>query len=272
MTLRILVATMPRAGSTWIFNVTREICRLAGYRPMPEEAAFALGDRFEAGFRRAVRDSRRRSAWVLKTHRHLADLPEGFRVITAIRDPRDVLVSFARFTRADWQHALVATLNAVKVARTRAELGRRSPLLEIVYPDIRDRPEAVVGRIATFLDLPVDGETARAIAARFDRASVARRIREREQAVSAAMEAGRFPRAEELVRNFDRSFRVLDRATGFQSGHVSDYRDGDWRCCAPPAALAALHRALGPWLVEHGFADAREVARWADGRPEPAAV
>ncbi len=272
MALRVLVATMPRAGSTWIFNAAREICRLAGYRPMPEQAAHALGERFEDAFRKAIRDPRRRRAWVLKTHRHLPDPPEGFRMIAAIRDPRDVLVSFARFTRCDWRHALVATLNAVKVAEKRREIATRYPVLELAYPRIRDRPEAVVETIAAFLDLPVDRETAAGIATRFARATVARRILEREREVAVGMEAGRFPRAEELVRNFDQSFRVIDRATGFQSGHVSDYRDGDWRSCAPPAVLAALHRALGPWLVGNGFADAHEVARWAEERPEPAAV
>ncbi len=271
MALRVLVATMPRAGSTWVFNVARQICRMHGYRLQPEHAALALGDHFEASFRKAVRDPRRRSAWVLKTHRHLAELPQGFRMIATIRDPRDALLSFARFTRSDWRHALVATLNAVKLAEARRALAARHPVLEIAYPEIRDRPAAVVEKIAAFLGLPVERETAGDIAARFDRAAVAGRIAELEREQEAAMRAGRFPRSEELVKNFDHSLRLVDRHTGFQSGHVSDHRDGDWRSRVPPPVIAALHRAIGPWMIANGFADPIEPAPPAERLPDPAA-
>ncbi len=272
MALRILVATMPRAGSTWVFNVVRELCRAGGYRPMPEPAIRALGDHFERAFREAVRDSRRRRAWVLKTHRHLPELPAGFRTITAIRDPRDALASFARFTRCDWCHALAATVNSVKLAEMRRRLADAHPVLELAYTEIRDRPGAVVESIADFLDLPIDGGAAQRIIAGFDRAAVAGRIAALEREIAAGIETGEWPRAEEMVRNFDQSFRLLDRGTGFQSGHVSDYRDGDWRSCVPPPVIAALHRAIGPWLVANGFAEPAEVASSPDGSGEPAAV
>jgi hypothetical protein len=45
----------------------------------------------------------------------------------------------------------------------------------------------------------------------------------------------------------------MDRSTGFQSGHVSDYRDGDWRRHLSREQILAMDAAFGDWIARHGY-------------------
>ena len=47
--------------------------------------------------------------------------------------------------------------------------------------------------------------------------------------------------------------RALDVATGFQSGHVSDYRDGDWQTLLTAEQKALVDERLGAWLDRYGY-------------------
>lgn len=105
--------------------------------------------------------------WVLKIHSTIlrADLPQS-RIITCIRDPRDVLVSFRRFMDTTFEHAL-AVCEGVK----RYPEGYRDHppelLLQLDYGEIEQQPASVVRQIAGFLDVPVAAGVDLAIADRF---------------------------------------------------------------------------------------------------------
>ncbi len=265
MRRRIVVASMPRTGSTWTLNIIRDLFRASGMQVLPEVVTPDIEDAFPRLLAAAARDSRADTAWVLKTHRHLRDLPPGFALVTAVRDPRDALVSYVRFTRLGWPRALAAMRTSVVLIHCYRQLGRRFPLLELSYAEIRDRPEVAIGRLAAFLQTGVGEPEIRELARRFDRTAVHRRIDRVSRRLVEAAEAGREIPADRIIPNADGSLRLFDPETGFQSGHVSDYRDGDWERHVPPDVLAALHRSIGPWLIENGFASDEEVARWAAG-------
>ncbi len=249
---RILwIVGRPRVGSTWVYNVARRILARSGLEPMPEHVVHRMDDlQKEANAALAGSDTPQR--WVLKAHEPIIPtLPESLYVLPD-RDPRDALVSLMRFNRMAFADALAFhdMANAITDGfRANVPHGR---LLEIVYRDIADRAEAVVARIAAFMGIEIASPDAAEIAGLFERDRVGETIRRAETAGAALLRGGQVDGLE-LVGNFDRTPRVLDLATGFQAGHLSDYRDGDWRQLLTREQLVAVDARFGPWLAKRGY-------------------
>ncbi|MEM6491656.1 MAG: hypothetical protein AAF684_07140, partial [Pseudomonadota bacterium] len=47
--------------------------------------------------------------------------------------------------------------------------------------------------------------------------------------------------------------RMMDRKTGFQTGHVGDGASGRWRAEIAPDQLAEIHARHASWLENRGF-------------------
>jgi hypothetical protein len=125
-------------------------------------------------------------------------------------------------------------LTAIKFARSALEYHRHydewpsDRALIIDYPDIVARPIDIVHRISAFLEVPVDRKTTNAIVCGLSKEKVAHLIERKEQDIFRRAREGGTITAEEVVVLGPQNIRVFDTATGFQSGHVSNYRQGDW--------------------------------------------
>lgn len=249
---RILwIVGRPRVGSTWIYNVARQILARVGIESMPARLVHRMDDLLrEANAALAEPEARRR--WVLKAHEPIDPaLPESLYVLPD-RDPRDALVSLMRFAHVPFDHALAMQHGHNEISdrfRTQVTRGR---LLEIAYRDIVDRPQAGVARLAGFMGIEIAAPAAAEIARLFERDRVGETVRRTEMAGAALLRGGRVDGLE-LVGNLDGTPRVLDLATGFQAGHVSGYSDGDWRHSLTAGQIEAVEARLGPWLARHGY-------------------
>ena len=107
--------------------------------------------------------------------------------------------------------------------------------------------------IATFLGAEHAAARSEEIAAKFTKAAVKRRIDAAESELRARAKDGRVPANDPgLVVLSPTNWRARDIETDFQSGHVSDYRDGDWRwllTAEQQAAINALIEASGRSMV-----------------------
>ena len=134
----IWVATVPRTGSMWCYNITRAILKELGYNVFPDQipqldkSMFGLAD---AG----IRDPNPLNIWTLKIHSRLrCDVPRS-RIVSTFRDPRDSMISFMRFMRCDFDRALGATVHAIGYYDYIREFPAEV-LLCLKYRDIVDRP------------------------------------------------------------------------------------------------------------------------------------
>jgi len=114
---------------------------------------------------------------------------------------------------------------------------------------------AVVTALAARLAIPASAELIAEIVARYSKASIRDRLVTREQALRDRIAARQPVDRRDFVPQEDRSLRAFDPATGFQSGHVSDYRDGDWRTILTAdqqARLEALIAEGDAWRARQG--------------------
>jgi hypothetical protein len=237
----IWIASSPRCGSMWVFNVTREIARAAGLEVLPA-AVPQTNEAMVAAATEGMRDTAPDRVRVVKVHSNVRpDIPNS-RFILPRRDLRDAMVSFMRFMNRDFETGLEFVRNAMASERHYNGFPPERTLF-VNYTDIVARPASVARTIAAFLEAPMAPDMANAIAGSLDKQSVARAIRRTEEDLVRRSRDGSAISADEVVVLGPQDVRAFDVATGFQSGHVSDYQEGDWKhllTAQQRARLAAL--------------------------------
>lgn len=241
---------MPRAGSMWAFNITRELLRADGALVVPEEPPQNDPDMILFGNHIETFGSPQHVA-VLKTHTPLDEVPAFRRAIVPQRDLRDALVSIMRFTRIDFVSAVNMTAAAAQLTLSNQAFGAERAL-PIEYTDIAVQPAAVIVRIADFLELEIADATVDKLVDSYSKEKIKKRMSTVEKRTEKRIKRGKAGR-NEVVTLDDGSYRIYDTKTGFQSGHISDYEDGGWRELFDSEQQTLIERELNPWLEKLGY-------------------
>ena len=149
----VLVASMPRSGSMWTFNVVRDMFRHLGTEVLPEEVPYLEQVNLQIA-EQAVNDPAPAGMHVLKTHQPVNVFPQA-RFIATHRDVRDAMISFMRFMDFDFERGLEAAAGMAELS----DHFRQFPddvALQVEYSDIKGRPVDVARSVRNFLrlDLP----------------------------------------------------------------------------------------------------------------------
>jgi hypothetical protein len=249
----IWIAGMARSASTWAFNVVRLLLHRRSRQVLPQSIIRPESDYIRIANDVASRaQTDRRPIWLFKTHLKLVGPMPGSILICTYRDPRDALVSFQRFMRCGFEAALAAAEEMTRTCDHYRDV-RQVPRLDLEYRDITADPSGIIARIARHLRLRVTpaeiDELSRALA----KPAVVRLIAANEAAIAALAASSEPIPSERYTMNADGTARVFDPVTGFQSGHVSDYRDGDWQFLLSAEQIRRMEERLGPWLAANGF-------------------
>ncbi|MFY0691015.1 MAG: sulfotransferase domain-containing protein [Paracoccaceae bacterium] len=248
----IWISTPPRTGSMWTYNVTRELMRRVGRDVEPEEAPHEEEESFRLAVQEGFENTDPNRVWVLKVHKALtANMPSS-KIITVHRDPRDAVVSFMSFMNVGFDQAKSLAKNFAKYTELYQHYD--DTLLHMLrYEDIVNRPEAVIGEIASFTDVPCSDALAAAIAEKFSRKKVQTLTQQIDQELESKLRDGVNPEPQEIVRITDTNYRARDAQTGFQTGHVSGRKTGDWKTILTKAQQDELTRGLEDWLIRYGY-------------------
>ena len=248
----IWVTGMPRSGSTWVYNVARALVLAGGHPVMPATMMTNELECIETANRECARPRQRGDpTWMFKLHAQLSGSMPDSLLICTYRDPRDALISYWRFMRCDFPTALEAAVQMTGTIDHYRKLPAEAKL-DLEYRDIVAEPVVVAERLARALGLAVAGDAIAGAVDAFTKSAVQDIIARREAAGGREAEpSGATPTD---WPNADGSRRIFDPATGFQSGHVSDYVDGQWRALLGAPEQAQIDARLGPWLRANGFA------------------
>ncbi|MBF0588427.1 MAG: sulfotransferase domain-containing protein [Magnetococcales bacterium] len=246
----VWISTPPRTGSSWTYNVVRAIFKASGRQVQPAEGYVDEDEAIELGLKLANRPTPELeaddSAWVLKVHASVLPCsPNAIRIISCIRDPRDVLVSFRRFMRVDFERALQA---AESVLTFHDLYGNYPPSLVhlLDYREIGASPEALIGRMAAFLGVSLTAESITEIAQRFSRRNVKQIVDK-----MAVLDDASLAKVERYHQGD--SYRMADRETAFNTDHISADPNKDWRQRLSENEKRVVEARFGPWLRAHGY-------------------
>lgn len=218
---------MEASGSTWIYNVVREI--------------FAVHEISHVAFRveefEQIADDRAHEAKniIMRAHNVNSFLlrfleASDTKTIISLRDPRDCVAScIQRF--GEYGGKLIPTCNDI-TRNLASALSARNALrnLTFFYEDgFTTRTESVL-QCAEFLGLPISEAQATAIFDRYTPESIKRLI--------AQLAENRDERlfVDAVTHN------IMDRETSFHRTHISDMRVGKWRDVLPDDSRATVER------------------------------
>ena len=249
----IWVAGIPRSGSMWTFNVVRELARRSGFRVLPEDVMISDKEWLAYANQETVTNRDPDTVFVLKTHSRLSGLPPDHFVIANIRDIRDVAMSYQRFMHCDFEEALKMCKIYIETADHYQALPE-AQRLTIRYDELTASPTDLVARIAERITGSVGDDVAFEIGAQFSKEKVKELTDSKDRRYQRSLETGQLASDETLLARQDGAYVTIDRSTGFQSNHVSDYRDGEWRQCLNAAQIGAMEDVFDNWLKRYGYA------------------
>lgn len=204
---------MQSSGSTWLYNVVREIMTAAGL----EHAAFRVEmyenflDGRAAEYRNGVLRGHNIQSGLLRML-NMADI----KAVLSFRDPRDAVASFLqRFGDYGAKFLPVCTQTARNLA-TLLSASQELDQMSFFYEDGFTENPQTVRDVAEFLGLPLADHQAQAIFEKYRAATV--------QAFIANID--QLPDERRFV---DQVNNTMDRVTSFHRTHISDMRVDKWR-------------------------------------------
>lgn len=241
----IMVAGMPRTASMWTYNVTRRLISLSGHRPWPVHIPPDPVPSFRVAIRNGVPETDR---ICIKIHAQFEGGLPDVKVLCNLRDARDTLMSYMRFTHCTFDEAIDGFGDSLAlVDYYLGECGR--DVFEVRYESITEKPEKTILQIASFTEISITPDQCAQIAEEFSRQNVSRYI---DSLDTRSCESRPDP-AGSVQRNADGSLRYYDDATGFQGGHISDSSGGEWRTRLNADQQARLVELTREWQVRHGY-------------------
>ena len=123
----------------------------------------------------------------------------------------------------------------------------------VAYNDIEIRPAELILEIAEFLEVQISEFNAEKIALKYSRKEVKSIIEESNKSLSNKMAKKQPIDRRDMVYYSDSNYRAFDRKTGFQTGHVSQRKTGDWKNVLSSTEQQQLHAEFGSWLKKFGY-------------------
>lgn len=239
----IFVVGMVRSGSTWIYNVVREILGETG-------CGSAIGYLGEGNdLDQALQSPQEGTPRVIKFHDPTdvaCDmLASGrARAIYTQRDLRDVAVSLIRFENTSLID-LICSQRLGRIIATHERWTACDNLLCIEYADAMARQRDTIAQIAGFLGLPLSPEAALQIV---ERCSIDQ-SRQRMQAINSHHEGDDGLQTKDIGRG-----RQYDQQTLLHANHVtSGGKTGVYKDVLDKGEIALFDGIYGDWLQSHHY-------------------
>jgi hypothetical protein len=248
----VWIASAQRTGSSWAYHVAKSILVAGGYKLVGPGRG--VEPRAVPGFARAViQQDRPGVAACLKTHLPLKlDIPRT-RYIVTYRDVRDSMLSWMRVTGGNFIQGLQSAQEMMALTdhylQAPDDVG-----LKLRYDEITVTPALAVQRIAQFLAVPFAPDAVARMVEELDRDRIASRLARFEETVRQKLAAGESLPEWAVLKGPNGKTRYIDWEHGFQTGHVTSQRDGEWRDVLAPEEQARLLALTRDWLRRHGFA------------------
>jgi Sulfotransferase domain len=250
----VFVAGMPRAGSMWTYNVVRAIFEAKGWTVLPEEIPVNEHALIKSAL---VSEQNENEVYCIKTHLPLkSPLPtkHDVRIISNIRDVRDACLSFMRFMHADYDAGIHAMKSMMRITDYYlSQFG--DDLLSVRYEDLTSTPLNVLKNICGFLKVDLSENEKKEILQRFDKSNIQKKL----QGLPKVEPDALAPVDSELsskfvpVKNRDGTYRTYEKATGFQSNHITSSADGEWKTYFDSSKAEQLIDLSRDWLSRYGY-------------------
>ena len=246
------ISTSPRTGSMWLYNVTREILKVTKMNVLPIKIPKSDQEFFEIFKKQSLIDENDSKKYVFKIHQILKpNLPRS-KILTTIRDPRDICISFKEFMKTDFNTALKATkklLEYEKIYKT----YNKDYLRFFRYENIENKPIEAILEIANFIDYKINYSDAKEISLKYNKKKVQNLIKRNDENLFSKIKNKEEIDESSIVYISKDNYRSFDTNTGFQTNHISNRNSGDWKKSFSPKEIKILDLEFKDFISEYKF-------------------
>ena len=239
----IIIGSAPRTGGMWTYNVIREIFVNQKKNIIP--LSYCSDDEMLKHHLNNL-NSHSDIISIIKIHKKIKEqYTNKTKIVINIRDPRDAVISYKRFMKLknySFQQTIKFINNSIDLIYYYRKNYNKEKLLEINFNDITDNPHKIFTKLEKFLYLKINKKMVNKIIEKFSK-----------KKVSEIIEKMRKTSKSNLVALNKNTIRKLDEKTGFQIGHVSDYKEGDWKKHFSNDEILIINNKFKKWLRLNNF-------------------
>ena len=246
------ISSAPRTGSMWVFNVVREIFLKYEHQVLPELIP-QTSDEFFKLFSENLNDNDSKKIFVYKVHVLLKNNLPFSKIITIIRDPREIIVSFMRFMKSDFNKSFLVAKSMMSYIELYNNYNSDIVLI-LRYEEIIKNPTQAVNKILHFVNLKLSKNVVEKIVTKFDKKNNKNLIKKNDDLLKEQMKNKENIDKKKIVYLSENNFRSFDINTGFQTGHISDMKKEDYRNFLTKKQIEQVKNIFGNWLHKNGYA------------------
>ena len=252
----IWVATVPRTGSMWTANVLKEIFKVANYNSLPKIMMKSDIDILNFYNSSVINDSDRSNKYVLKIHRKLTIVPPRSKIVTNIRNPYDICASFHEFMKCDLERSISVAADLSDWVNYYKKLDKN--LFQIKYENIEKNPKSLINELADFCEVQINETQISNIELKFNKNNVNKIIQNNDKEMEIKTKNDQAIDKENVIKFESGFYRYFDINTGFQSGHISKRKSGEWKKVFSTKELNTIIKKLDPIAVELGYSSEKK--------------
>lgn len=251
----IIIASPPRTGGMWTYNVVREIFTQLNKTIIPIDIPQDDNVMFNYHFKNLKSSDENIS--IIKIHKIIKrEYANKTKILINLRDPRDAVISYKRFMKSQNFDLLEVTnfiQHFIDIISYYRKNHNKENLLELHYKDMIGNPEIIFPLLEDFLKIKIDNKMINKILEKFSKEKISKLIQEKEQLIKEKIKNKKKVDKKNLVTIDAKNVRIFDEKTGFQSGHVSNYKEGEWKKYFSNKEILSINKKFEKWLILNNF-------------------
>ena len=246
------VSTTPRTGSMWLYNITKEILKLSKINVLPIEIPKSEQKFFDIFEEQSLIDQNDTNKYIFKIHKILKpNLPRS-KILTIIRDPRDICISFKEFMKTDFETALKAAKDLLEYEKIYKNYDK-DYLKFFRYENIENKSIETILEVAKFIGYVINFKIAEEISLKYNKKEVKKLIKKNDENILSKIENKEDLDKSSILYFSNDNYRSFDTKTGFQTNHISDRNSGDWKESFSSREIEILNLEFKNFISKYNF-------------------
>lgn len=220
------VSTVARTGSMWATNIIREILKYSNFNVLPKVLLKSDSACVEFYKNDGLLDKNKQNKYVFKIHSKIDRIPPGSKVITTVRNPYDICASFHEFMKCDLYTSIDSALLLLDFYNHYKKLEK--DVFVIKYEEIENTPGLLIKNLSSFCEVKLSEHNIEHIIRKYEKNNVKKLIDKNDLNLKRSFSENKKIDEDKIVKDINGNIRSYDLDTGFQSGHISSRKTGDW--------------------------------------------
>ena len=246
------ISSAPRTGSMWLYNVTKEILEFSRMNILPKKTLRHDQEFFDIFTKQSLIDKNDSNKYVFKIHQILKpNLPRSM-ILTTIRDPRDICISFKDFMKTDFYSALKATKSILEYEEIYKTFNK-DYLKFVRYENIESKPIETILEISKFIGYEINYKNAQDISLKYSKKRIKSLIKKNDENLRSKIKNKELLDRSSIVFFSKNNYRSFDTNTGFQTNHISNRNSGDWKKSFSLKEIEILNLEFKEFISKYKF-------------------